>query len=318
MLPLLFNESKTPKSGVYHMPKSNTKKMSKDFTILSFFDIFIEKLLNLNSARNNNYLLNWIEKQQSWGKYVFNLEQVKTDFPNVSEQGLVLALSRLSSKGKVLSAYKGFYLIVPPEYASRGVLPPMLFIDSLMKYIEKPYYVGLLSAAALHGAAHQQPQEFFVVTDAKQKTTLKKGLKINYVTKKAIPENLLEKKKTETGYINVSNPELTAFDLIYYDNRIGGINRAASVLNELAEAMKPERITREFVETLTVPSIQRLGYILDEVLNQNALADKLYSESQNLNKEFFRQPLKAGKEKTGFPTNDRWKIIINTEIEIDE
>ncbi|MEF8985500.1 MAG: type IV toxin-antitoxin system AbiEi family antitoxin [Bacteroidales bacterium] len=68
---------------------------------------------------------------------------------------------------------------MPPEYSSRGVLPPVLFIHQLMQYIGKSYYIGLLSAAALHGAAHQQPQEFFVVTSSKQAPTKKKGLKIN-------------------------------------------------------------------------------------------------------------------------------------------
>jgi predicted transcriptional regulator of viral defense system len=292
--------------------------MSKHFTLLSFFDTFIENLLRLEATRNNNYILNWIEKLQSRGKYVFSLDNIKTDFPNISEQAIVLALTRLSAKGRVLSVYKGFYIIVPPEYTSRGLLPPMLFIDNLMQFIGKPYYVGLLSAAALHGAAHQQPQEYFVITDSKQKTTLKKGLKINYITKKFIPENLLEKRKTESGTVNVSNPELTAADLIYYDNRVGGINRVVSVLNELVEVMKPDRITEELVNELKIPTIQRLGYILDIVLNQKILADKLYTESQKLKKEFFRQPLKAGIEKTGFAKDARWKIIINTDIEIDE
>ncbi len=278
----------------------------------------MENLLYLEMIRNNNYLLSWIEKQQSWGKYVFSLEQVKTDIPDISEHALILALTRLSKKGRVLSVYKGFYLIIPPEYASRGLLPPMLFIDNLMRYVDKPYYVGLLSAAALHGAAHQQPQEFFVITNSKQLTTYKKELKINYITKRNIPKDLLEKRKTESGYVYVSNPELTAIDLIYYQNRIGGINRVTSVLDELAEVIKPERITGELIDSFSVPSIQRLGYILEVVLGQAILADKLYSESQKLKKEFFRQPLKAGEEKTGFQTNDRWKIIINTDIEIDE
>jgi len=294
------------------------KLMSKLFTLLSFFDIFMENLLMMDTSRSNNYLLNWIEKKQSWGKYVFCLQEVKTDFPDISEQALVLSLSRLSSKGRVLSVYKGFYLIIPPEYASRGLLPPMIFIDSLMNFVDKPYYVGLLSAAALHGASHQQPQEFFVVTNAKQFTTQRKGLKIRYITKKIIPEDLLEKRKTESGYVFVSNPELTAADVVYYNNRIGGINRAASVLNELVDAMNPRRISGSLINTLTIPTIQRLGYLLDVVLEQKILADKLFSESLKLKKEFFRQPLKAGQVRKGFPKNDRWKIIINTDIEIDE
>lgn len=292
--------------------------MSKNFTLVPFLGTFTKNLLCLGTTRSKNYLLSWVEKQQSWGKYAFSLLQFRSDFPDLSESAVKRALDRLSNKGRILSVYKGFYIIVPPEYTTRGVLPPMLFIDSLMKFVDKPYYVGLLSAAALHGAAHQQPQEFFVVTDSIQTKTLKKGLKINYITKKSIPDSFLEKRKTEMGYVNVSGPELTAVDLVYYNNRIGGINRAASVLNELAEVIKPERITGELIETLTVPSIQRLGYILDIVLEQKVLANKLYDESKKLKKEFFRQPLKAGIEKTGFPTNDRWKIIINTDIEIDE
>lgn len=292
--------------------------MSKHLVLVPFYGTFTKILLHLETTRNRNYLLNWVENQQSWGKYAFNLSQIKNDFPELSESALKRALDRLSNKGRIVSVYKGFYIIVPPEYTTRGVLPPMLFIDKMMQFVGKPYYVGLLSAAALQGAAHQQPQEFFVITDSVQTTTLKKGLKINYITKKNIPDNFLKKRKTEMGYVNVSNPELTAIDLIYYNNRIGGINRAASVLNELAEVMKPENITGELIEAFSIPSIQRLGYILDAVLGREILADKLYSESKNLKKDFFRQPLKAGKEKTGFPTNERWKIIINTDIEIDE
>jgi len=82
--------------------------------------------------------------------------------------------------------------------------------------------------------------------------------------------------------------------------------------------MTPERITEGFVNTLKISTIQRLGYILDVVLNQKLFAVKLFNESQKLKKEFFRQPLKAGTEKIGFPTDARWKIIMNTDIDIDE
>lgn len=292
--------------------------MSKYSLLVPFFGTFTEKILPLEGRRNKNYLLSWVEKQQSQGKYVFSLVKVRTDFPDLSESAVKRALDRLSNKGRVISIYKGFYLIVPPEYSSRGVLPPLLFIDNLMQFVGKPYYVGLLSAAALHGAAHQQPQEFFVITDNRQTNTQKKGLKINYITKKKISDSFLERRKTEFGYVNISNPELTAADLVYYDNRIGGLNRAATVLNELAEVMKADRITIEFTNILTVPTIQRLGYLLDIVLERKVLADRLYTVARVSEKKFYRQPLKAGEEKTGFQTNNRWKVIVNTDIEIDE
>jgi len=83
----------------------------------------------LETGRNKNYLLTWIEKQQSWGRYVFSLKQVRKDFPDFSEAAIILSLNRLSKKSRIISVYKGFYLIVPPEYSARGVLTPLNFID---------------------------------------------------------------------------------------------------------------------------------------------------------------------------------------------
>lgn len=272
----------------------------------------------MKSVSNKNYLLAWIEKQQSWGKYTFSLEKVKQEFPEVSESAILLALTRLSKKGRIISIYKGFYLIVPLEYAAKGVLPPVQFVDDLMNFIGKPYYVGLLSAAALHGAAHQQPQEYFIITTTKQINTLKKGIKINYFTKKIIYDQLLENVKTQTGYVKVSTPELTAADLVYYHNRVGGINRVCTVINELSEQINTEKLTTDLIKTSSVTTIQRLGFVLERIVNQPELGHKLYDLAIDQKLKFFMQPLKAGGERTGFEKDKKWKIIINTDIEIDE
>ena len=272
----------------------------------------------MNQLLNKNYLLSWIEKQQSQGKYAFSLEQVRKEFPNQSEDAIIFAVFRLTKRNRIVSIYKGFYLIVPPEYAARGILPPIAFIDDLMSFIGKPYYVGLLSAAALYGAAHQQPQEFFVVTITKQLTTRKKGIKINYFTKKAIPENLVEKRKTESGYVNISSPELTAADLVYYHNRIGGLNRVCNVINELVEAISPKKINKEFIEALSTPTVQRLGIIFEKYVNRPDLAHKLFEVAQARKSKFYVQPFKAGGEKSGFEIDEKWKIVLNTNIDIEE
>ena len=272
----------------------------------------------MGSGKTNNYLLAWIEQMQSRGIISFSHDDLITNFPERSEHAIIQSLSRLSQRGRVVPIYKGFYLIVPAEYAAREILPPILFIDYLMEFIAKPYYVGLLSAAALYGAAHQQPQEFFVITNAKQFSTQKKGIKINYVIKKTIPVKFLDKRKTETGFVKVSSPELTAFDLVYYSNRFGGINRTCTVLNELAESMQPDKIERELVQSFSVATIQRLGYILEYVLKEEQLANKLWKLSNDLNLHFYRQPLSTGKKTAEHKTDPRWRIIINTEIDIDE
>jgi hypothetical protein len=50
----------------------------------------------------------------------------------------------------------GVAVVVPPEYREAGCPPASWFIHDLMRFLGQPYYVALLTAAAIHGAAHQQ------------------------------------------------------------------------------------------------------------------------------------------------------------------
>jgi predicted transcriptional regulator of viral defense system len=273
----------------------------------------------LIKAQENIKLSGWIKGLLAKGKSAFSLADVKKEFPSLSDIAIKRSLNRLSVKGTIVSVLKGYYLIISPEYAARGILPPTLFIDGLMKFLQRPYYVGLLNAASFHGAAHQQPQEFFVFTTLPALlATKRKGIKINYISIKRIPEKLLEQKKTEAGYINISSPELTASDLVQFERRIGGLNRAATVLNELIEALQPEQFDEAFVKQIPVKTIQRLGYLLDKVLKQESIANHLFEQTQNANLNFFRTPLKNNVSVKGFLTDEKWKVVINTEIEIDE
>lgn len=264
-------------------------------------------------------LESWTEELLAIGRYGFDLNELRQTFKGHSEIALKFALHRLSEKGKVLSIYKGYYLIIPPQYSSKGVLPPALFLDSFMKYLKRPYYVGLLNAAAYFGAAHQQPQEFFVITTFPVlRPTKKKGLKINYITVKEIPEKLLESRKTEAGYLQISNPALTATDLIQFEKRIGGLNRAATVLYELAEVIKPEHFTEEFIKNTQVTALQRLGFLLEFACDQHDLANSLFQTIENKHLKLFRIPLRTKSPAKGFHSENRWKVIKNTKIEIDE
>ncbi len=188
-----------------------------------------------------------------------------------------------------------------------------------MKFLDKPYYVGLLNAAAFYGAAHQQPQEFYVFTDYPVlRPTEKKGIKINYISKKQFPTSLLQQRKTETGSITISSPELTAADLIQFDKRIGGLNRAATVLKELTEEIQPSLIQQEFFEQVPMAVIQRLGFLSERILNQHELADNIFEQSKKKGLHFFRVPLKSNSDTKGFPTDEKWKVVVNTQIELDE
>jgi predicted transcriptional regulator of viral defense system len=266
-----------------------------------------------------NHIASWSEKILAQGRYSFGLTELKERNAALSNSAVKFALKRLSDKGKVLSVFKGYYLIIPPQYASKGILPPQLYLDAFMKYLQRPYYVALLNAAAFHGASHQQPQEHFVMTDFPVLRPIqKKGLRINYVSIKEFPYSLIEKRKTEAGYLNVSIPALTACDLIQFEKRVGGLNRAATVLNELAEVIKPTDFTHELLRHVHVTTLQRLGYLLENVCFNTELADALFEAMKREELSLFRIPLKAANETKGFSSENRWKVIVNTEIEIDE
>jgi len=272
----------------------------------------------MNDLNTHKRLIDWIDQLASKGKIAFTIEELREAFPENSDASLNLAINRLSKKNKVISVSNGFYLIISSQYASRGILPPTVFLDGLMKYYKKPYYLALLNAAVFYGASHQQPQEFFVITGFPQmRVTNKKGVKINYISKKNIFEKYTENRKTESGYVKISSAILTATDLIQFQKRVGGLSRVATVLEELTDEIKVESITVDFVKEIPLVTLQRLGYILDKILNKEILAEKLYHTCLLAELKFNRKPLSESSEKKGFPFNERWKLIINTEVEAD-
>ncbi|NND07467.1 MAG: hypothetical protein HKN87_13905 [Saprospiraceae bacterium] len=219
---------------------------------------------------------------------------------------------RLKSKNQLAHVRKEFYVIVPPQYSNRGMVPSTLFIDDLMKYLKRDYYVGLLSAAALHGAGHQQPMQFQVMTKKPPLRSIKnKKLDIRFFVKSKWLDGDIEENKTETGYINVSSPALTAFDLVHYNKKIGGLNRIIPILEDLSESIRSPDLKRT-ASHQKVPVMQRLGYLFEQLGNEK-LASVLY-------KRVDRKPLReipislAHKNREG-ELISKWNVILNTELD---
>lgn len=264
-------------------------------------------------ALQYNYLEDFINKIRSVGRYSFSLAEIKQQF-DTSDKAISQNLYRLKTKKQVAQIRKGFYAIITPEYSHQGMIPPTLFIDDLMQSLNKRYYIGLLSAAALHGAAHQQPMEFFVITEkpALRKINTKKLKIIFYVKKDWADEDIINK-KTDSGNIKVSTPELTALDLLYYNNNIG-INNTATVLKELMTEIKPAELTKTAKRYPQVAAIQKLGYLLDKEIGNEKLADALSKALSS--KIIFPVALSSQKSKAA-AVDEKWKVIKNVQIESD-
>ena len=264
-------------------------------------------------------LEDWVEDLQKRGRNAFSLRQARDAFKHISEDALNLSLGRYRSKNKILSILRGYYLIISPKYAAMSVIPPVNFIDGLMKSLERPYYVGLLSAAALQGASHQQPQEFFVFTTMPPMRPIdKNGIKVNFISLAHFPQgDIFEKVKTEVGFIQISPAALTALDLIYFESRIGGLSRAATVLSELKESLKPAHFSVKLLKHAKISTIQRLGYIFEDVLGRSDLADSLVKYCEKAELKFSQIKLDPSCSSEGSEVNKKWKLILNTTIELD-
>ncbi len=265
----------------------------------------------IDSGRN--YLDKYFSSIRSKGRYTFTYDELEEQF-GLSNRAIIQSLSRLKKKGEIVQVRKGFYAILPPEYSQQGMLPPYLFIDDLMKSLNKPYYVGLLSAAALYGAAHQQPMEYFVIAQTPAPRSINnKKLKISFFSKNNWEQDDIVQKTTDAGYLNVSSPELTALDLLAYVDKIG-LNRTTTILQELAQVMKASTLAKTTMRYPSTPVIQRLGYILDKVLGEEKLSEALQKVLSN--RTIVPVLLSVQNKKKG-ETDERWKVIINMEIESD-
>lgn len=262
---------------------------------------------------------NWLNKQLAQGSYSFTVETLKKALAHKTDISITRGLANLSLQEKILSISKGFYIIIPPSYQNRGVLPPSMFIDQLMKSLNRPYYVSLLSAAALHGAAHQQPQSHFVCTNLpSMRSTKKKGIHIHYISKRNFSSDFVIQKNTESGYINISNPLLTTIDLINYHKSIGGLNRASTVINDMAEHIDAKNINKKILSLAPKSDLQRLGFLWEYKLGQSLYSDILYSVFKKASIQLRTNKLSSGKAKNSKSQTNRWKINENSQIEIDQ
>lgn len=264
---------------------------------------------------NYGYLENFINELRSNGRYAFTLPEVRNKFEQ-SDEAIKKAIQRLKKKSEIALIRNEFYVVITPEYRSKGILPPSLFIAELMKFLEKDYYVGLLNAAAYYGAAHQQPQSYSVITTKPSLRNINKdSLKINFHIKKEWNKGDIIQKKVDTGYLNVSSPELTALDLVYYFEQAGGLNRVATVLEELCESIDANKMLGLAKRYSPITTVQRLGFLLEEILNMQDLSNPIKDYLKTGN--YFPVLLRPQKERPEMITGNDWKVVQNLEIETD-
>jgi len=261
-------------------------------------------------------LSEYIDGLQATGRYTFSTQEAHEVLP-MSEIAVDSALRRQRQRGRIVSPRRGFHVIVPQEYALAGCPPPSWFIDELMTHLGQPYYVGLLSAAALHGASHQQPMVFQVLTDRPTREATAGRSRIEFHMNSSLADTPTVRMQTETGTMLAATPEATALDLIRHPEACGGWGAVATVLGELAERLDPATLAL-VAQGRKTPEIQRLGFLLDR-LGERQLADSLL---RVLTSRRYRRvhlaPDEVAEDQAPYRSEGPWRVIANTDVEVDE
>jgi hypothetical protein len=99
---------------------------------------------------------------------------------------------------------------------------------------------------------------------------------------------------------------------VRYPSGAGQLSNAATVLAELAERLDPKALVG-IAPLVRLPDVQRLGYLLDAVgehRRTGPLAGWLGARGHRV------VPLRRGVA-TGAEVDQRWKVAVNDELELD-
>ena len=206
---------------------------------------------------NPGTLHDWVEELPTRGRYTFSRAEALSA-TDASPAAVKQTLYRLKKRKAIVSPRRDFFVVLPPEYRTVGCPPAPWFIDQLMEHLGRRYYVALLTAGAFHGAAHQAPMVFQVITDASERNITLGGVRINFHVSNLIEGAATERRNTPTGTIAIATPETTAFDLVRFPAAAGYWNNVATVLIELVEEVDGDKLLQGAARVART-DVQRLG-----------------------------------------------------------
>ena len=260
-------------------------------------------------------LSSYMTQLLSEGRIVFSREEAQRAL-GIGKGAFLDAAERQQRRNGLVRLRRGFYTIVPPKYLTFGAPPPTWYIDSLMRHEGHPYYVGMLNAAAFHGASHQAVMEFQVVTDKRLPEIRAGRTRIRFYYRKDMDKVSagIEKRMTDAGFMKMSSVELTVLDLLHYRRGSGGFHNTATVLSELGEKIDSDKLV-ELSSTFERSVVQRLGYLLDRLGFNNTAGPLNASISGNstlpwVELEHWRGRLDPDLISEPVERNRRWNIIV--------
>ena len=218
-----------------------------------------------------------------------------------------------AGRGSRLCASAAASVPVPLEYRLWGAPEGIEIGDTIMRHLDVPYYVGWLSAAAMHGAAHHAPQVFQVAVGRHVRDRTVGRTKFRFAIRDNVTVVPTERRTTRSGSAAVSTREVTMLDIAADITRAGGLDNAATVLVELAQEGFDNAALAELSPLFPAAAGRRIGWILENVGQCDGL--------EPLHAVVAGRPVAASQLSPTGPTtgntDHRWELRLNAEVEAD-
>lgn len=214
-----------------------------------------------SAARRRGLVGRLLDESQSRGVLVVSVDELAST-AGLSALAVRRQLERLRQRVVRLPGRPSTFLLVSPEHRARGAPPVAAWLDVYFRLRRQPYYLGLLSAAALHGSSQQALQVTQVLTTKPMRPIEIGRLRMDFYVKSNLLQTPLARLAGMPAPLAVSTPEATAIDLIAFSHRIGGIRRAAEVIADLRPAITLAGLKEALNAESQTAVKQRLGYVL--------------------------------------------------------
>lgn len=217
-----------------------------------------------------------------------------------------------TKRGHWVSPATGLWIPVPPEYRLWGAPEGIEIVDPLMRHLGIQYYVGWLSAAAIHGASHHAPQQFQVAVERTVRDRKIGRTRFHFTTRSRVHVVPVIERQTRSGFARVASIEATALDICDTPRIAGGVDAAATVLIELAEQpLLDMQKVLALCQHFPIAATRRLGWLLTQFTDRDDL-DALRAWAAGASDAPSR--LDATEPAQG-PIDKTWCLIINATVE---
>lgn len=206
----------------------------------------------------------FIDRKLAEGRAAFSLAELanQTGLSTIAARNQLL---RLGKRVVRVAPKQQFFLIVSPEHTAWGAPPPDWWLDDYFKWLGRPYYLALLSAAESYGSSPQAVQVIQIMTDRPCRPIVLGRIRVRFFFKRSIETTPTQEMANAHAPLQVSTPEATACDLVRYAGRVGGITRATETFYPMVPLMTVRGLRQALKALNETATAQRIGCLFESI-----------------------------------------------------